>query len=290
MRYLRFTAVKEILSQGDGKAYRAVSTSWPLVDTAPSLPGNGTIWHYGVLGRDDKDEERVFLVEGDIFSNHQIAPQSYATTKVRILPPCEPTKIVCVGLNYRDHALELKKQLPREPVLFLKPPTSVIGCCDYILYPPCTGDLHYEAELAVVIGKRAKNVAESDSLDYVFGYTAGNDVTARDLQNKDSQWTRAKSFDTFCPLGPWIETDIVDPGNLDITLRLNGDIKQKSNTSNLVFGVRFLVHYISSIMTLLPGDVIMTGTPGGIGPMTVGDEVGVSIEQIGTLRNYVGAG
>jgi 2-keto-4-pentenoate hydratase/2-oxohepta-3-ene-1,7-dioic acid hydratase in catechol pathway len=180
----------------------------------------------------------------------------------------------------------MKEALPTEPVLFIKPSTAV-NHPDYpISYPPQTKDLHYEAELVIVIGKTAKNVEIKNAEKYILGYTCGNDVTARDLQRKDIQWTRAKSFDSFAPIGPWIETDI-DPVSLEIKLILNGEIKQKSNTSNLIFKPDFLVSFISSVMTLLPGDVIMTGTPSGVGPMKVGDNVSVVIENIGTLSNRI---
>ena len=190
--------------------------------------------------------------------------------------PFSPSKIICVGLNYYDHAKELGMEIPKYPVLFLKPPTAVIGDGDKIIYPAQTSNLHYEAELAIVI-------LEDRSL----GYTCANDVTARDLQKIDGQWTRAKSFNTFCPLGPKIVSGI-DSDNLNIKLYLNGEIKQNSNTSQMIFKPLYLVKFISEIMTLLPGDVILTGTPPGVGPMDRGDEVVVEIEGIGRLTNKVG--
>lgn len=210
----------------------------------------------------------------------------YPLDEVKILPPVEPSKVVCVGLNYQDHAEELNMELPEEPILFLKPNTTVIGHEDSIIYPPQSHQVDYEAELAVVMGKNARFVGKDDAMSYVAGYTILNDVTARDLQQKDGQWTRAKSFDTFCPLGPWIETDM-DPSNQNISLKLNGDVKQDSTTGNMIFPVEELVEYISHIMTLNPGDVIATGTPPGVGAMQVGDVVEVTVEGVGTLINRV---
>jgi 2-keto-4-pentenoate hydratase/2-oxohepta-3-ene-1,7-dioic acid hydratase in catechol pathway len=213
-------------------------------------------------------------------------PREYAIDEVRLLAPCSPCKIVAIGLNYRDHAEEMKLKLPDEPLLFLKPSTSVIGPGDPILLPPQSKRVDYEAELAVVVANTARNVSYEQARDYILGYTCLNDVTARDLQQKDGQWTRAKGFDTFCPIGPWIETDI-DASNLAISLLLNGDVKQESRTSNLIFDTLRLVEFISHIMTLMPGDVIATGTTSGIGPMKHGDTVEVRVEGIGSLINPV---
>ena len=210
--------------------------------------------------------------------------------EVTLLAPCEPSKIVAMGLNYRDHAAEFGHPLPTEPLLFMKPSTSVIGPDEDIVYPEMSRRVDYEAELAVVIGKTARHVREEDFRDYVLGYTCINDVTARDLQKKDGQFTRSKSFDTFAPLGPWIETEINDPDNLTVEAFLNGERRQHGNTGNMVFGVAALVSFISRIMTLLPGDVIATGTPAGIGPMQPGDVVEVKLEGIGALRNRLVAG
>jgi 2-keto-4-pentenoate hydratase/2-oxohepta-3-ene-1,7-dioic acid hydratase in catechol pathway len=207
--------------------------------------------------------------------------------EVTLLAPCEPTKVVGVGLNYRDHAKEFGHPLPEEPLLFLKPSTVVIGPDEDIVYPAMSRQVDYEAELAVVIGKPCHHAAAADYRDYVLGYTAINDVTARDLQRKDGQFTRSKSFDTFAPLGPWIETAIPDPDNLAVESYLNGENRQRSSTRNLVFSVGALVAFISRIMTLLPGDVIATGTPSGVGPMQPGDVVEVRVEGVGTLRNRV---
>ncbi|MBN1636857.1 MAG: fumarylacetoacetate hydrolase family protein [Deltaproteobacteria bacterium] len=205
----------------------------------------------------------------------------------QILAPVQPTKIVAVGLNYRDHARELGLEVPLEPILFLKPSSSVIGPGDEICYPSQSTRLDYEAELAVVISRRCRNIKQEHAKDYILGYTCFNDVTARDLQIKDGQWTRAKSFDTFSPIGPWIVTDLEDPHNLAVSARLNSEVKQSSNTSNLIFNVYELISFISMIMTLEMGDVIATGTPSGIGPMEPGDSIQVEIEGIGVLQNKV---
>jgi 2-keto-4-pentenoate hydratase/2-oxohepta-3-ene-1,7-dioic acid hydratase in catechol pathway len=204
-----------------------------------------------------------------------------------LLAPCEPSKIVALGLNYRDHAVEFGHPVPEEPLIFLKPSTAVIGPEANIIYPRMSRRVDYEAELAVIIGKTAHRVEEGQALDYVLGYTCFNDVTARDLQKKDGLFTRAKGFDTFAAMGPWIETDIGDPDNVMVEAYLNGEQRQHANTNNMVFGVRRLISFISQVMTLLPGDVIATGTPSGIGPMRFGDVVEVKVEGIGTLRNRV---
>ncbi|NQT00035.1 MAG: fumarylacetoacetate hydrolase family protein [Candidatus Omnitrophica bacterium] len=206
--------------------------------------------------------------------------------KVTLLPPAVPSKIILVGLNYRDHARELEMKLPVEPLIFLKPNTSVIGHKQNINYPLGVKRLDYEAELAVVIAKTARSIRQREVDRYILGFTCLNDVTARCLQKKDGQWTRAKSFDTFCPLGPWLETEL-DCSNLKIRSYLNGKLKQHSSTANFIFSVRRLIHFISQVMTLLPGDVISTGTPAGVGRMKRGDTVEVEIEGIGRLSNRV---
>ena len=194
--------------------------------------------------------------------------------------------MIAIGLNYRDHANELNMPVPEYPIVFLKPPTSVIEDGDDIILPPQTQELHYEGELGIVISRQVKNVPASDADRYIAGFTCANDVTARDLQRKDGQWTRAKSFDTFCPLGPRIVKD-VDPGKLGIMTRVNGQIRQQSTTANMIFSVYELVSFISGIMTLLPGDVIITGTPPGVGQLYPGDTVEIDIENIGVLKNTV---
>ena len=198
-----------------------------------------------------------------------------------------PTKIIAIGLNYYDHAKELNMAVPDYPLIFLKPPSSVIGSGEMIIYPPQTEELHYEGELAVVIRDITRNVPAEEAVHHIAGYSCANDVTARDLQRKDGQWTRSKSFDTFCPLGPRIVSDI-DPGKSEIMTRVNGVIRQHSNTGNMIFDVYQLVSFVSGIMTLMPGDVIITGTPPGVGSVQAGDEVEIEIEGIGILRNTVG--
>ena len=200
----------------------------------------------------------------------------------------KPSKIICVGLNYKEHAGELNLDLPAYPIIFLKPPSALIFHGDAIIYPPQTKELHYEAELAVIIKDRCKNVAEKEATKHILGYACGNDVTARDLQKIDGQWTRAKSFDTFCALGPEIVSGI-DPDALDIKSYLNGELKQSSNTANMLFNVRYLISFISQIMTLEPEDVVLTGTPPGVGPMQAGDTIEIEIEKIGKLINKVKA-
>jgi len=208
-----------------------------------------------------------------------------ALDEVKLLAPVAPSKIVCVGRNYREHAAELGNKMPDEPLLFLKAPSAIIASRDSIELPGASQQVEHEGELGVIIGRTARNVS-TNPLDYVFGYTCVNDVTARDLQRRDVQFTRGKSFDTFCPVGPWIET-AVDPGNVAVITRLNGEIKQKGNTADMAFPVAFLIQYISEIMTLYPGDLIATGTPAGVSRMKHGDTVEVEVAGIGVLRNPV---
>ncbi len=205
--------------------------------------------------------------------------------EVRLLAPVTPSKVVCVGRNYREHAAELGNKMPDEPLLFLKAPSAVIASGDPIELPGASQQVEHEGELGVVIGKVARNVVE-DPLSYVAGYTCVNDVTARDLQRKDVQFTRAKSFDTFCPVGPWIVTDL-DPANVTVITRLNGEVKQQGNTADMAFDVTFLIRYISAIMTLYPGDLIATGTPAGVSRMKHGDVVEVEVSGVGILKNQV---
>ncbi|MGH7799547.1 MAG: fumarylacetoacetate hydrolase family protein [Thermodesulfobacteriota bacterium] len=233
------------------------------------------------------EDTTVFEVEGDIFKEYKVTKNKHPLTEIRFLPPCSPTKIVAVGLNYRDHAAEMKKPIPEEPLLFMKPSTAVISHEDKIIYPKhMSSRIDYEGELAVVIGKIARWVEEGQAFSYIFGYSCINDITARDLQIKDVQYTRAKGFDTFAPIGPVIETEL-DPTDLEISTHLNDERRQHSRTSELIFNIPKLLVFISRVMTLLPGDIIATGTPSGIGPMKSGDVVKVEIEGIGTLRNYV---
>jgi len=207
--------------------------------------------------------------------------------EVKLLAPVAPSKIVCVGRNYREHAAELGNKMPDEPLLFLKAPSAVVASGEQIELPSASQQVEHEGELGVVIGRLARKLSSNDDpLSYVFGYTCVNDVTARDLQRKDVQFTRGKSFDTFCPVGPWIETDI-DPGNASVETRLNGEVKQKGNTADMAFPVSFLIRYISEIMTLYPGDLIATGTPAGVSRMKHGDTVEVEVTGIGVLQNRV---
>jgi 2-keto-4-pentenoate hydratase/2-oxohepta-3-ene-1,7-dioic acid hydratase in catechol pathway len=212
---------------------------------------------------------------------------SFALDEVKLLAPVVPSKVVCVGRNYREHAAELGNKMPDEPLLFLKAPSSVIASGDSIELPSASQQVEHEGELGVVIGRLARRLSsDDDPLSYVLGYTCVNDVTARDLQRKDVQFTRGKSFDTFCPVGPWIESNI-DPSNVAVETRLNGEVKQKGNTADMAFPVAFLIRYISEIMTLYPGDLIATGTPAGVSRMKHGDTVEVEVNGIGVLRNRV---
>lgn len=237
---------------------------------------------YGVL-----EGEKVYPIWDNPFTGLSPTGEVLTLSDVTLLAPCEPSKIIALGLNYRDHAAEFGREVPDEPLIFMKPSTSVIGPDGDIVYPRMSRRVDYEAELAVVMGQTARHVPENQALDYVLGYTAFNDVTARDLQKKDGQFTRSKSFDTFAPMGPWIETDLPDPDNLAVEAYLNGERRQHSNTNHMVFGVAHLISFISRIMTLLPGDVIATGTPSGIGPMKVGDMIEIRVEGIGSLKNRI---
>jgi len=232
------------------------------------------------------EDERVHLLKDNPFKKIVRSARCIRLGEVKLLPPACASKIILVGLNYRDHARELKMKIPKEPLIFLKPPSALIGHNQPIRYPAMTKRLDYEAELAVVIKKRCRNIRVGEVHKYIMGYTCLNDVTARDLQAQDGQWTRAKSFDTFSPLGPWIETGF-KPKDRSIELYLNGERKQCSSTKHFIFSVTHLVAFISKIMTLEAQDVISTGTPPGVGPMKVGDQVEVAIEGIGRLCNAV---
>jgi 2-keto-4-pentenoate hydratase/2-oxohepta-3-ene-1,7-dioic acid hydratase in catechol pathway len=236
---------------------------------------------YGTL-----DDEVIHGIEGTPYRRLNHSSYRYDLSDVKLLSPCTPSKVIAIGLNYYKHGTELKMAIPAEPLIFIKPSTAVIGHDDDIIYPDSSEQVDYEAELGVVIKTRAYRVAEAKALDYVLGYTCFNDITARDLQKKDGQWTRAKGFDTFAAIGPWIETEL-DPANTDLEARLNGEVKQRGNTRDLIFSVPRLISFISHIMTLLPGDVIATGTPEGVGPMNPGDTIEIKVDKIGTLRNYV---
>ncbi|MGI5849076.1 MAG: fumarylacetoacetate hydrolase family protein [Christensenellales bacterium] len=241
---------------------------------------NGQAFYAALLG------EKLKRINGLPYDNVVYTGEEYRLSDVKLLSPCEPSKIIAVGLNYARHARELKEQLTGTPVLFLKPPTSLLAHGQDIVYPHVSSRVDYEAELAVVIKKSCKQVSVHDALDYVFGYTALNDVTARDLQKADGQWTRAKSFDTFCPVGPYIDTGY-DPSSKRVMSVLNGVVKQDARTDDMLFGVAELISFISECMTLLPGDIIATGTPEGIGPMQKGDVIEIKIEGLMTLQNNV---
>jgi len=233
----------------------------------------------------------VTVYQGSPFVAWEATETLVPWNAVQLLSPVIPSKVVAVGRNYLEHAEEMGNPLPEEPMIFLKPATSVIGPEASIIYPRSQSqDVHHEAELAVVIGRVAKHVAAEDSGSYIFGYTAANDVSARDLQKKDGQWGRAKGFDTFCPLGPVIETELDPLERLAVVCRVNGEVRQAGFTTEMVFGVAELVEFISRVMTLLPGDVILTGTPSGVGPIQPGDVVEVEIDGIGVLANRVVAG
>jgi 2-keto-4-pentenoate hydratase/2-oxohepta-3-ene-1,7-dioic acid hydratase in catechol pathway len=249
---------------------------------------------YGVVTGDvdelgiPADDARVVALTGDpLYVGVQLTDTEVSLAEVRLLAPVLPrSKVVGIGRNYAAHAAELGNELPSEPLMFLKPNTSVVGPGDPVFYPRQSSEVHYEGELAVVIGRICRDVPVERVADVVYGYTVGNDVTARDLQRGDVQFTRAKGFDSFCPLGPWIETEL-DTSDLRVTTHLNGDLVQDGTTKDLIFDVPTLVAYVSSVMTLLPGDVILTGTPEGVGPMQVGDEVEVTVAGIGSLTNKV---
>lgn len=236
---------------------------------------------YGIL-----NGELIQSLAGTPYRRLITTGRYHKLTDVRLLPPCTPSKIIALGLNYRSHAEEVNLKIPSEPLIFLKPSTSVIGPEENIIYPESSQRVDYEGELGVVIKTRTRQVSTEEAGSFILGYTCLNDVTARDLQYKDKQWTRSKSFDTFTPIGPCIETEL-DPSHLSLETFLNGELKQQTSTSDLIFSVTELVSFISHIMTLLPGDIIATGTTSGIGPMKPGDTVEVKIENIGALRNYV---
>jgi 2-keto-4-pentenoate hydratase/2-oxohepta-3-ene-1,7-dioic acid hydratase in catechol pathway len=246
---------------------------------------------FGVLDGDGQ----VAQIEGHPFGRISFTGARYAQADVRLLSPILPSKVVCVGKNYAAHIAEMNTgDAPKEPLLFLKPSTAVIGPGDAIRIPPGSTNVHHEAELAVVIGARgARHVTPEQATASIFGYTIGNDVTERDMQKNDGQWTRAKGFDSFCPIGPWIETDLpglgLDPADLEVACTVDDEPRQKGRTSQLIFDVPTLISYISQVMTLLPGDVVLTGTPSGVGPIRPGQRVDVTIEGLGTLSNTVAA-
>ncbi len=234
--------------------------------------------------------DRISLLSAAPYNGGQLTGESVAWSDAVLLAPCEPTKVVAVGKNYHDHIKEFDAQVPERPILFIKPTTAIIGPLQPIVLPAqaVSQRIDYEGELALVISKKATRIKAADFSDYVLGYTILNDVTARDLQKLDGQWTRAKGFDTFCPIGP-VVTDEVDPKNLPLTTRVNGHIRQQESTAQLIWPIGELLEFITQSMTLLPGDVVTTGTPAGVGPLLPGDQVDVTIEGIGTLNNPVAA-
>ncbi|MGE5251067.1 MAG: fumarylacetoacetate hydrolase family protein [Bacteroidota bacterium] len=233
-------------------------------------------------------DDQIGVIEGDLFSKYRRRQVKTPMADAKLLPPALPSKIVCVGRNYVEHAKELGNEVPKVPLIFLKPPSSIIASGDSIILPPQSRQVEHEGELVVVIGKRGRNITAEDAKKYILGYTIGNDVTARDLQRIDDQWTRAKGFDTFCVFGPWIDTDF-DPSDAVVTCRVNGQMRQMASTRDMVFSVATLVAYVSSIMTLEPGDLIFTGTPSGVGELREGDRVDVEIDGLGRISNPVRA-
>jgi len=233
-------------------------------------------------------DDQVGEIEGSIFGEFRRQEARIPLADVRMLVPCVPSKIVCVGRNYAEHAREMGNDVPKLPLIFLKPPSSIINPGEAIILPPQSHQVEHEAELVVVIGTRGRNITAESARSHILGYTVGNDVTARDLQKTDGQWTRAKGFDTFCSFGPWIDTDF-DISDALVTCKVSGQPRQMASTRDMIFNVSTLVAFVSSIMTLEPGDIIFTGTPAGVGPLKVGDEVVVEIEGLGSISNPVKA-
>jgi len=252
--------------------------------SAPAELGVGADPLFGVLN----DQDSILVLRGDpIYSGIVPQDKTLKLSDVKLLAPVIPrSKVVCIGKNYADHAAEMGSVVPTEPIIFIKPNTSVIGPNETILWPKMSERVDHEVELAIVIGRICKEVPAAKAKDVIYGYTIANDVTARDLQKKDGQWSRAKGFDTFCPLGPWIETEFI-PGDQKITATLNGEVKQSSVLSEMIFKIPQIIEFVTNVMTLLPGDVILTGTPAGIGPMPAGASISVAIEGLGTLTNKV---
>lgn len=256
MRFLRFTSKDEPPEYG-----------WLLNDPAEALIGK---------------------IDGSPFGEFRRLDATLPLASVRLMPPITPGKIICLGRNYAEHAREHAAEVPSVPLIFLKPPSSLIGPGEKIVLPPQSSQVEHEGELAVVIGKTARWIEPSEADRYILGYTVANDVTARDLQRSDGQWTRAKGFDTFCPLGPWVDTEF-DPSDALISVTVNGEMRQMASTRDMVFDVRQIIAFITSVMTLEPGDIILTGTPAGVSPLKAGDTVEVTIEGLGSLSNPVSA-
>jgi 2-keto-4-pentenoate hydratase/2-oxohepta-3-ene-1,7-dioic acid hydratase in catechol pathway len=231
-------------------------------------------------------ENKIGSIEGDIFGEYRRLEADTPLGEVKLLAPAQPSKILCIGRNYAEHAREQEAEVPRVPLLFLKPPSAILNPGEPIVLPRQSQQVEHEAELVVVVGKRGRNITTDESHDFIFGYTVGNDVTARDLQKTDGQWSRAKGFDTFCPFGPWIDTEF-DPSDAIITCKVSGQPRQMASSRDMIFNVNELIAYLSSIMTLEPGDIIFSGTPAGIGALLPGDTVEVEIEGLGKLTNPV---
>lgn len=225
-------------------------------------------------------------IEGDLFSEYRRLEANIPIQNIRLLAPIVPGKIVAIGWNYQDHATEFDREVPEYPTIFLKPPSTIIGNGEAIVLPDVSERVEHEAELALVVGKRTKNITPEMAFDQIFGYTIANDVTARDLQRRDETWARGKGFDTFCPIGPWIETDF-EPADAVVTCRVNSELRQMASTRDMIFPIPAILAYISSIMTLMPGDLILTGTPAGTSPIHANDVIETQIEGIGTLVNQV---
>jgi 2-keto-4-pentenoate hydratase/2-oxohepta-3-ene-1,7-dioic acid hydratase in catechol pathway len=230
--------------------------------------------------------DKVGEIGGNIFGRYRRKEAETPLADVKLVAPCEPSKIICVGRNYIEHIKELGHEVPKVPLIFLKPPSSIISNGDTVILPPQSAQVEHEGELVVVIGKHGRYIMAEDARKYILGYTIGNDVTARDLQNIDDQWTRAKGFDTFCSFGPWIDTEF-DPADAVLTCRVNGQMRQMASTRDMMFNVPTLIAFVSSVMTLEPGDLLFTGTPSGVGELKNADEVVVEIEGLGALRNSV---
>ena len=248
-------------------------------------PADGGPPSYGVV-EGDGDDAVVARLEGPPFDEVRRTGERTPLSEATLLAPVEPSKVVAFGRNYAEHAKELGNEVPEIPIVFLKPSTAVVGPDAEVPYPELTSDLHYEGELAVVIGRRCKAVAAAEVADVVFGYTVANDLTMRDIQKSEGQWTRGKGFDGSCPLGPWVETDL-DPSALSLRSSVNGELRQDGTTADMLRDVAACVSWVSQAMTLLPGDVVLTGTPSGVGSLQVGDEIAVTIERIGTLSTRI---
>ncbi len=233
-------------------------------------------------------EDKVGEIQGDLFGHYRRQEAKIPLSAVRLVAPAAPSKIICVGRNYVEHAKELGNEVPKVPLIFMKPPSAIISSGEPVILPPQSSQVEHEAELVIVMGKRGRHIPADQAKNYVLGYTVGNDITARDLQKTDGQWTRAKGFDTFCSIGPWIDTEF-DPSDAVVTCRVNGQMRQMASTRDMVFNVGTLIAYITSVMTLEPGDLIFTGTPAGVGELKDGDEVVAEIEGLGVLKNPVKA-